>query len=79
MNIAAVFAQLERETIAEHVRDNLILLARTERWLGGVTPLGFTGEKAEIKDSEGKNRSALYPSSNLLLSFSSAFFSILEI
>ncbi len=58
MNIAAVFAQLERETIAERVRDNLILLARTGRWLGGVTPLGFTGEKVEIKDSEGKNRSA---------------------
>lgn len=29
MNIAAVFAQLERETIAERVRDNLVLLART--------------------------------------------------
>ncbi len=41
MNIAAVFAQLERETIAERVRDNLVLLARTGRWLGGVTPLGF--------------------------------------
>ena len=25
MNIAAVFAQLERETIAERVRDNLVL------------------------------------------------------
>ncbi len=42
-------------------------------------PFGFTREKAEIKYSEGKNRSALYPSSNRLLSFSSAFFSILEI
>ena len=45
MNIAAVFAQLERETIAERVRVNLVLLARTGRWLGGVTPLGFVGEK----------------------------------
>lgn len=58
MNIAAVFAQLERETIAERVRDNLILLARTGRWLGGVAPLGFTGEKVEIRDGEGKKRSA---------------------
>ncbi len=58
MNIAAVFAQLERETIAERVRDNLILLARTGRWLGGVTPLGYTGEKTEITDDEGKKRSA---------------------
>lgn len=58
MNIAAVFAQLERETIAERIRDNLILLARTGRWLGGVTPLGYVGEKTEIIDSEGKKRSA---------------------
>lgn len=58
MNIAAVFAQLERETIAERIRDNLILLARTGRWLGGVTPLGYIGEKTEITDSEGKKRSA---------------------
>ena len=58
MNIAAVFAQLERETIAERIRDNLILLARTGRWLGGVTPLGYIGEKTEIVDSEGKKRSA---------------------
>ncbi len=58
MNIAAVFAQLERETIAERIRDNLILLARTGRWLGGVTPLGYIGEKTEIIDSEGKKRSA---------------------
>lgn len=58
MNIAAVFAQLERETIAERIRDNLILLARTGRWLGGVTPLGYIGEKTEIVDSESKKRSA---------------------
>ena len=58
MNIAAVFAQLERETIAERVRDNLVLLARTGRWLGGVTPLGFVGEKTAVTDAEGKNRSA---------------------
>ena len=58
MIIAAVFAQLERKTIAERVRDNLILLARTGRWLGGVTPLGYKGEKTEITDDEGKKRSA---------------------
>ena len=58
MNIAAVFAQLERETIAERVRDNLVLLARTGRWLGGVTPLGFVGEKTTVTDAEGKSRSA---------------------
>ena len=58
LNICIVFAQLERETIAERVRDNLVLLARTGRWLGGVTPLGFVGEKTAVTDAEGKSRSA---------------------
>ena len=31
MYIASVFAELERETIAERVRDNMLLLARTGR------------------------------------------------
>lgn len=33
--IASVFAQLERETIAERVRDNMLQLAKTGRWFGG--------------------------------------------
>lgn len=34
MYIASVFAQLEREVIAERIRDNMIELAKTGRWLG---------------------------------------------
>lgn len=41
MNIAAVFAQLERETIAERIKDNMYLLAKEGHWLGGTTPLGY--------------------------------------
>jgi site-specific DNA recombinase len=58
INIAAVFAQLERETIAERVRDNMIMLARTGRWLGGKTPIGYDSEKTESIDFEGKKRSS---------------------
>jgi len=47
MYIASVFAQLERETIAERVRDNMLMLARTGRWLGGTTPTGYTSEKVQ--------------------------------
>ena len=47
MYIASVFAQLERETIAERVRDNMLLLARSGRWLGGTTPTGYTSEKRQ--------------------------------
>ncbi|MCI8514687.1 MAG: recombinase family protein [Lachnospiraceae bacterium] len=41
MYISSVFSQLERETIAERIRDNMRELARTGRWLGGNTPTGY--------------------------------------
>lgn len=56
MNIAAVFAQLERETIAERVKDNMYMLAKTGRWLGGTTPLGFDSEKVDYIDDKGVSR-----------------------
>lgn len=54
MYIASVFAQLERETIAERVRDNMLMLARTGRWLGGTTPMGYTSEKVREIVIDGK-------------------------
>ena len=54
MYIASVFAQLERETIAERVRDNMLMLARTGRWLGGTTPTGFTSERVQEILLDGK-------------------------
>ena len=38
MYIASVFSQLERETIAECIRDKMHELSKTGRWLGGTTP-----------------------------------------
>lgn len=58
MYIASVFAQLERETIAERVRDNLMMLARTGRWLGGTTPTGFTSERQQKIIIDGKIKTA---------------------
>ncbi|NOW85586.1 DNA invertase Pin-like site-specific DNA recombinase [Clostridium beijerinckii] len=54
--ISSVFAQLERETIAERVRDNMLQLAKTGRWLGGQVPLGFESEKTSYLDDEFKER-----------------------
>lgn len=54
MNIAAVFAQLERETIAERIKDNMLELAKTGRWLGGTPPLGYRSEPVEFFDENGK-------------------------
>lgn len=56
MYIAGVFAQLERETIAERVRDNMLELAKSGRWLGGQTPLGFESEAIEYFDENMKPR-----------------------
>lgn len=59
MYIASVFAQLERETIAERVRDNMLMLARTGRWLGGATPTGFTSEKVMDIIIDGKIKTSV--------------------
>ena len=50
MYIASVFAQLERETIAERIKDNMRLLARDGRWLGGNTPLGYSSQRVDIEN-----------------------------
>ncbi|MDF2941633.1 MAG: Resolvase domain protein [Herbinix sp.] len=47
MFFTGVLAQMEREQIAERVRDNMLMLARSGRWLGGATPLGFHSTKEE--------------------------------
>lgn len=59
MYISSVFAQLERETIAERVKDNMYELARTGRWLGGNTPTGFISEKITYMD-DGMNERSMW-------------------
>lgn len=56
MNIAAVFAQLERETISERIKDNMMELAKTGRWLGGITPLGFKSEPVYYANDSDKTK-----------------------
>lgn len=58
MYIASVFSQLERETIAERIRDNMHELAKTGRWLGGTTPTGYTSEAVKTIAVDGKSRRA---------------------
>lgn len=59
MYIASVFAQLERETIAERIRDNMIELAKDGRWLGGNPPTGYkSAETIGSVTIEGKKRKA---------------------
>lgn len=56
MMIASVFAQLERETIAERVKDNMMELSKTGRWLGGNVPLGFNSEPVKYYDENLKEK-----------------------
>ena len=58
MYIASVFSQLERETIAERIRDNMHELAKTGRWLGGTTPTGYVSESVETVTVDGKTKKA---------------------
>lgn len=54
---SGVLAQMEREQIAERVKDNMIMLARCGRWLGGNTPLGYSSVKVEKEVSALKKKS----------------------
>lgn len=56
MYISSVFAQLERETIAERIRDNMYELAKSGRWLGGTPPFGYTSEPVVYLDENLKQK-----------------------
>ena len=56
MYIISVFSQLERETIAERIRDNMHELAKTGRWLGGNTPTGFQSGAVSMITIDGKSK-----------------------
>jgi len=58
MFITSVFSQLERETIAERIRDNMNELAKTGRWLGGNTPTGYQSMEVKNATVDGKTRKA---------------------
>lgn len=57
IHIASVFAELERETIAERIKDNKYKLYRTGHWQGGNPPTGFEAVKVQGLDQDGSKRS----------------------
>ena len=57
LNIVMTFAQLERETTAERVRDNYRHRVRLGAWPGGPAPYGFDLEK--VRDEQGRSISKL--------------------
>lgn len=57
--VSSVFAQLERETIAERVKDNMFQMAKNGYWTGGQLPLGYDSIRATHIDETGKERSCV--------------------
>lgn len=58
MYIAVVFAQMERETTAARVTDNMIGLAKKGYWTGGNPPVGYARSKISV---DGKNHVIIVP------------------
>lgn len=50
----SVFAELERNTIAERIKDNMLNMAKSGIWLGGITPTGYKSTPATYKNNNGK-------------------------
>lgn len=59
MMMISVFAQFERDTIAERITDNLLELAKGGRWLGGMPPTGYKSKQVvgSVSD-DGRERKA---------------------
>ena len=52
--IASIFSEMERNIIRERVLDNLTGLSKSARWLGGVTPTGYTAIPTHINGKPAK-------------------------
>lgn len=49
LQIASVFAELERATLTERIRDNMLELSKTGRWLGGTSPIGYLAKRSSYE------------------------------
>ena len=52
--IASIFSEMERNIIRERVLDNLTGLSKSARWLGGITPTGYTAIQTQINNKPAK-------------------------
>ena len=59
MYVTVVFAQMERETIAQRVTDNLTGLAKKGWWVGGQAPIGY--QRQRVTDEAGRRHVILTP------------------
>ena len=55
IQIFAVVAEFERDTLTERITDNMMELAKDGRWLGGNTPMGFQVQRVTTGSGKGKS------------------------
>lgn len=55
IHLLGMIAEFERDIITERIQDNLGELAKDGRWMGGITPTGFTTEKSKTGRGKSKN------------------------
>ena len=58
MYVTMVFAQMERETIAQRIGDNMISLARKGFWVCGPAPYGYVNKEITVN---GKKHTTIVP------------------
>ncbi|WP_302538212.1 recombinase family protein [Clostridium saudiense] len=56
LTILASIAQFERDDMIQRITDNMYILARNGRWLGGQVPLGFNHTRESYFDAQGRTR-----------------------
>lgn len=56
LTILASISQYERDDLIQRIVDNLYILAKDGRWLGGQEPYGFKHIRESFTDSNGKTR-----------------------
>lgn len=56
IHISSVFAQLERETIAQRICDNLLEMAKSGRYLGAKAPAGYKKKKKYYISKTGNKK-----------------------
>jgi site-specific DNA recombinase len=60
LTITVVFAQLEREVIAERIQDSMLELAKLGRWLGGKTPFAYESKLTTYINHGGQEKRKNY-------------------
>lgn len=55
IQMLAMIAEFERDVLTERIQDNLIELAKDGRWMGGITPTGYSVERSKYGSGKKKN------------------------